>query len=174
MISTGLNVTIIGGGIAGALAARVLREQHNVTVLERSTDPAEVGAAINVGPNGTRILAKLNFDLKRTGSIPVGNLRTWNKAGEMVGDTETDYEKEYGSPWLFQHRADLRSEFLRLATAPGEELGLKGNPAEVRYGSKAVDLDVESGMVTLEGGDKIEADLVIGEQRDTGCQFDQS
>lgn len=98
MTQSGLNVTIIGGGLAGALTARVLREHHNVTVLERSSDPAEVGAAINVAPNGTRILQKLNFDPTRTGSIPVGSIRTWNKSGEVVGDTQRDYAKDYGSP----------------------------------------------------------------------------
>jgi salicylate hydroxylase len=96
----------------------------------------------------------------------VGNLRTWNKAGEMVRDIEVDYAQDYGSPWLLQHRADLRAEFLRLATARSEELGLKGVPAIVRYGTKAVDIDAETGTVTLEGGEKVDADLVIGELED--------
>jgi salicylate hydroxylase len=143
-------VTVIGCGLAGALAARVLREQHTVAVLKRSTDPIEEGAAINVGLNGTKILARLNFDPLRTGSIPVGNLRTWNNAGEMVSDIETDYAKDYGSPWLFQHWADLHAEFLRLATGPSEELGMKGIPAKIQYGAKVVDIDVETGTVTLD------------------------
>lgn len=84
-------------------------------------------------------------------------------AYEMVSDIETDYAQDYGSPWLFQHRADLRAVFLRLATARSQELGLRGMPAKVRYGAKAVDVDVEAETVTLEGGEKLDADLVIGE-----------
>jgi hypothetical protein len=39
-------------------------------------------------------------------------------------------------------------------------------PAIVRYGKKAVGVDAETGTVTLEGGEKLDADLVIGELED--------
>lgn len=122
MTAANLKITIIGGGLAGALAGRVLREHHSVTILERSSDLYEVGAAINVGPNGSQILSKFNFDTTRCGSMSVGLLRTWNKEGKLLQSDEVDFIKDYGSPWLFQHRADLRAEFLRLGAAPSEEL----------------------------------------------------
>ena len=164
MTSSGLKVTIVGGGLAGALAGRVLREHHSVTILERSSDPLEVGAAINVGPNGTRILQRLNFDQQKCGSIAVGQMRTWSKDGELKQDTHVDFIKDYGSPWLFQHRADLRSEFIRLATAASADLGLQGNPAELRFGVRVVNVDTVRGVVTLDSGEEIESDLVIGKK----------
>lgn len=93
----------------------------------------------------------------------MGCTRTWNKEGKKIQDTDIDFKKEYGAPWYFQYRADLRAEFLRLASAPSAELGIQGHPATIRYGQKVTDVDVESGLVTLASGEKIESDLVIGE-----------
>lgn len=162
MEGSGLRVVIIGGGLAGALAGRILREHHMVTILERSSDAYEVGAAINVGPNGVRILSTLGFDKTKVGCLEVGLTRTWNKEGKLLQEDTKDFIKEYGAPWLFQHRADLRKEFLRLATEDSQALAVDGKPAILRYNTKVVDVDVDDGVVFLDSGEKIEADLVIG------------
>ncbi|PVH85179.1 FAD binding domain protein [Cadophora sp. DSE1049] len=158
---SGLRVVIIGGGIAGALTGRILREHHTVTILERSSDAYEVGAAINIGPNGARILSTLGFDKTKGGCLEVGLTRTWNKEGKLLQEDPKDFMKEYGAPWLFQHRADLRKEFLRLATEDSEALGVNGKPAILRYNAKVVDVNVDDGVVFLESGEMIEADLVV-------------
>jgi salicylate hydroxylase len=124
----------VGSGLAGTLAARVLREQHEVTIYERDSRLLEVGAAINIGPNGVKILESLGFDRNRVGSIPVGRTLTWNKEGELKHEAELTCREEYGADWLFNHRADLREEFSRLATAPSDELKVPGSPAAVRFG----------------------------------------
>lgn len=157
-----LNVAIIGSGLAGCLAARILREQHTVTIYERETAKAEAGAAINLGPNAVHILNSVDFDRRRACSIPVTRVLSYNKQGELTRESIHDYVQEFGTDWLFHHRVDLRDELLRLATAPSEELGLSGEPATVRFGARVVDGDVDEGKLILEDGEVVEADLVIG------------
>jgi salicylate hydroxylase len=159
-----LNVAVVGGGLAGALAARVLRDKHNVTIYERAQEASEVGAAINVGPNGVRTLEELGFDRAKVRSIPVGAIKTWNKEGELLMDSIMCPAEDYGADWLFNHRADLRDEFLRLATADSQALGISGAPAKVRFGVEVVDVDIYEGKLTLANGEVIHADLIVGEQ----------
>jgi salicylate hydroxylase len=157
-----LDVVIIGAGLAGLLAARVLREKHNVKVYERSSSPIEVGAAINVGPNGVRILDTLDFDRSRAGSLPVAATKIFTKEGHLKLDERNNYVDKYGADWLFQHRADLRGEFLRLATEDTGISGIPGRPAEVLWGQKVINISPEEGRITLASGEQVKADLVIG------------
>lgn len=60
-----LNVAVIGAGLGGLSAAVALRRQgHHVTVYERHDFAGEVGAAIGITPNGTRILEELGVDVQ--------------------------------------------------------------------------------------------------------------
>ena len=66
-----LDIIIIGAGIAGLAAARALREEHTVVVLEASSLKQEVGAAIHLGPNASKIALKWGMDLDRLNSPEV-------------------------------------------------------------------------------------------------------
>lgn len=61
-----LKIVICGGGIAGFAAALLLREEHDVLVLESSSSNEELGAAITLSINATRLLrrsfARAGFD----------------------------------------------------------------------------------------------------------------
>lgn len=157
-----LNVVVIGAGLAGSLAARVLREKHNVTIYERNREASEVGAAINVGPNGVRILDTLHFDRSKVGSLAVKATKVFDKYGKLRINTLRNYAEDYGADWVFQHRADLRDEFLRLATAESESSGIPGRPARIRWGSGVVDIDPDAGKVVLASGEEVFADLIVG------------
>ncbi|KAJ4190329.1 hypothetical protein NW755_005470 [Fusarium falciforme] len=157
-----LNVVIVGAGLAGLLAARVLREKHNVKVYERASAPAEVGAAINIGPNGVRILDTLGFDRLNAGSQAVGATKIFTREGKLTLDERHNYAQKYGADWLFQHRADLRNEFLRLATEETATSGIPGKPAQIFWDQKVVDVSPEQGWITLDSGEKVHANLVIG------------
>lgn len=63
-----LKIIICGAGIAGFATALLLREDHDVTILERSSLNEEVGAAITLSMNATRLLRS---SLARAGFDPV-------------------------------------------------------------------------------------------------------
>ena len=53
----GTQVIIAGGGIGGAATALALaRQGAGVTLFERATEFGEVGAGLQIGPHGARIL----------------------------------------------------------------------------------------------------------------------
>ena len=53
----GTHVIIAGGGIGGAATALALaRQGAGVTLFERATEFGEVGAGLQIGPHGARIL----------------------------------------------------------------------------------------------------------------------
>lgn len=161
---TPLQITIIGAGIAGLFAARVLREKHNVTVLERSAGGNEVGAALTPGPNATRILDQYGWDPKRCGALVLGAARTFDHKGSLLQESSlTGIKQTFGSNWHVVHRIDLWNELLRLATAPSEELGIGGKPANIKWRAQVLDVNPGSGDVGLSDGTIVPSDLVIGE-----------
>ena len=160
-----LNITIIGGGIAGLACARVLREHHNVTVLERSSSNHEVGAALSVGPTAIPFLEKLGFDHHKAQTILWESTTSFDKSGKLLNDVPTSRLRTPSeSEWNYTlcHRIDLWNEMFRLATATSEELGIAGQPARMVWSADVVDCDVETGRVTMSDSTIINSDLVIG------------
>ena len=52
-----MKILIAGGGIAGLTAALCFAEDgHDVTVLEQASAFSEVGAGLQIGPNGMRVM----------------------------------------------------------------------------------------------------------------------
>lgn len=120
----------------------------------------EIGAAIHVCPNATRILlpwgldpVRAKFVLAQTMLIAHGdNLRP------IFDISYREMEERYGAPFYFAHRVDLHDELKRLA------LGVDGpgRPAQLRLSTKVAGYDVESGVVTLGDGSEVRGDLVVG------------
>ena len=56
---------IVGAGIGGVAAALLLsRAGHRVTVVERKPEPTEIGAGLQISPNGARVLQWLGLESK--------------------------------------------------------------------------------------------------------------
>ena len=158
-----LKITIVGSGLAGLTAARILREHHDVTVYERGdTAIATGGQGILIAPNGVKILEPLGYDRDRAGAVPIYGFRIYDKGGEVTQDIKLDLKPRFGADSLAQKRSDFRDELLRLATAPSVDLAIKGNPANVVFNATVVELDPEEGVITLSDGSTVAADVVIG------------
>ncbi|KAL1897604.1 hypothetical protein Sste5346_003910 [Sporothrix stenoceras] len=131
----GLHVVIAGAGIAGLTAAIYLRKQgHRCTLLEKSHLAKETGAAVHLAPNSNGVLRRIGIYAEKQGANPME------------------------SPWLLTHRVHLHEELKRRAMAPEDE----GPPAVLRTSCPVVDVDPESGIVTLESGEMITGDVILG------------
>ncbi|KAL4804580.1 FAD/NAD(P)-binding domain-containing protein [Aspergillus unguis] len=155
-----MKIIIVGAGIAGLAAGiSVRRKGHDVQIFERSSLLREVGAAIHVSPNASRVLINWGFDIKRARAVT--NRRYMMASGITLeisaAKTHPDYSTIYNGPWLMAHRVDLHNELRRLATDPA---GL-GKPVDIILRAEVLDYSPENGTVMLADGSTERADLVI-------------
>jgi len=107
-------VVIIGGGIGGLTTAlALLKRGIDVEVYEQSTALKEVGAGVQLGSNGTRVLYALGLQEALAGVqvIPAAReIRHW-RTGETWNwfDLGSTSAKRYGTPHVMLHRGDLLS-----------------------------------------------------------------
>lgn len=155
--SSHLNVGVIGAGIAGLSASIALSlAGHSVTVYEKSRFRNETGAAIIIGPNGTRILAKWGFDFDRARAVEFQTMRRV-RGDTLVVDSEEVFsgiEDRYGGArWLLFHRADLHAGLKALVDGEGR--------AKIHLGVEVTDVDVENGIIKFANGEEKKQDLVV-------------
>ena len=113
---TALNkVIVVGGGIGGLVTTlALLKHGMDVDVYEQSTQLGEVGAGIQISPNGTRVLLALGLEeaLRRIAVSPLRKeIRHWR-----TGKTWNWYnlgaasDQRYGAPHVLLHRGDLHGD----------------------------------------------------------------
>ena len=154
-----LDIIVVGCGIGGLSVAFCLTQaSHRVTILESSPVLGEIGAGVQISPNSSRLLRRwgLGKHLDEVGVKPQGmSFRRYN-TGELIGsiDWGDTLEGEYGAPSYYMHRADLHKLLYDLVFPH----------ATIQLGSTVVECDPDpvSPSVTLESGEIIQADLVIG------------
>jgi salicylate hydroxylase len=156
-VGSKLKVGIIGGGIGGvALAASLLQRGFEVRVFERAKGFGEVGAGIQMTPNGVKVMKALGLldSMLKVGFLPraiVG--RNWRSARESFRTPLTECPQLYDAPFIHIHRADLHQI---LAS------GVPDNAAVFGVSCTGVREGKDGAVATFSDGTEFEADLIVG------------
>jgi salicylate hydroxylase len=120
----GQTITVIGGGIGGLAAAlAAARAGAQVTVLEQSPEIAEVGAGIQISPNGWAVLKALGLDAALAADAPrltAVRLRDFRRGAGVFTLPLTRADR----PFHAVHRADLVDILARACAEAGVAIRL--------------------------------------------------
>jgi salicylate hydroxylase len=156
MSLNGFKITIIGAGIGGLAAALALRGHGAcVRILEQSDAIREVGAGIQISPNGLRVLEALGLGEAFRAISVAGqavSLRNFKRGDEVLRLDLTTLPA--AQSYRFVHRADLIDLLAAEVRSKGVKIRLLQKVREVVPG--------KTPEIVLCNGDATEADLVIG------------
>lgn len=156
-----LKVLIAGGGIGGLAAAiALLKRGFDVEVYEQAGEMREIGAGIQISPNGNRALQSLGvFEALRKLSCNADakEIRVWNTGKTWkLFDLGAAAVAKYGFPYMTVFRPDL------LCVLGDVVRRLK--PDAIELGARSLGMSQDADGVTLElaDGRKVRGDLLIG------------
>ena len=149
--NSGRRIAIVGAGMAGLTAALAFAKTGaEVSVFEQAPEIKEVGAGIQITPNGARVLEALGCgdameeaSLRAAAVVPMDGI-----TGKPV--TRFDLSAQI-PPYRFFHRASLIGLIGRAAQAAG---------AKVHLGVRCTSVSPEGTLTTTEG--QFESDLCLG------------
>lgn len=152
----GQKITVIGAGIGGLTAALALRRLGaSVTVLEQAGAISEVGAGLQITPNGVAVLRALGLadDLAWGAQRARAVVLRGHRQGREVLRLDLD-EYAAGLPYYFVHRSDLVGLLVGAARREGVQMRLLQKAERVEPGAQPV--------VHLGNGAQCGGDLLIG------------
>ncbi|CPZ18325.1 Putative monooxygenase (salicylate/ hydroxybenzoate hydroxylase [Mycobacteroides abscessus] len=152
---------VIGGGIGGlAVALSAAASGNEVVVLERAREFAEIGAGIQLAPNGLHALKLLGVGDRVAGiGVQVDSLRLFDATVDRLINTMSlgvDYQHRFNSPYLVVHRAELH-RILVDACAADERIELRSRSEVIGYQQDAL-----GARAQLADGSSLEGDGLVG------------
>ena len=152
---------IVGGGIGGLTAALAFHAfGWKVEVLERASELGEIGAGIQISPNGMKVFRALGIEdrISLRAFQPEALEMRFGKSGNRIFSIparEAIIER-WGAPYLHLHRADLVAALTELLHArQPNAVHLSAECARYENTGNGV-------TVTLTSGETLDGDLLIG------------
>jgi salicylate hydroxylase len=151
-----MKICVIGGGIGGLAFARAAAlKGADVTILEQAEAIKEVGAGLQISPNGIRVIEALGLKDELTQTSVRGravSLRNYSDAREVVRLDLTKLPDDQG--YYFVHRADLVDLLAKGSRDAGVNIQLMQTVSEISNDARP--------FVTTTKGDIFHADLIVG------------
>ena len=159
MKSKPLEISIVGAGIGGLVAALALKKRgHKPIIFEKTESLSELGAGIQLSPNANKVLEYLGVmeELQADVYEPEAFQFVHYRTGKILAQQSLKNSslKVYGSPNYDVHRADLQKALLRVINK--EEVQIEKN-------SEILDLYEEANSAIIKTKKMIiGSDAVIG------------
>ncbi|GAA5970679.1 hypothetical protein JCM11641_007397 [Rhodosporidiobolus odoratus] len=146
-----LKVVVVGAGLGGLAAAMAMHYAgYEVIVYEKIRKFLRLGDSLGVGENALRLLTKWGCREKLImigNKCPVMHIRRWD-TGEIIAT-----QRLMDMAGYIGHRGDYHQAFFDRV----EELGVP-----IHMGTPVLSYDAEAPSITLETGDIVRCDIVIG------------
>lgn len=153
----GQKIIISGGGIGGAAGALALALRGaDVTLYERAPEFKEVGAGLQIGPHGWRMLESWGLldQIVAAGYLPddMQFRDAINRETILTMRFDEEFQQHYGGRYLVIHRSDLLNILVTTAIEAGAKLHNGILVTASRTVDGGIEVDIES--ATNEGEDK--------------------
>lgn len=152
---------IVGGGIGGLTAALAFHAfGWKVDLLERASELGEIGAGIQISPNGMKVFRALGIEdqIAENAFLPEALEMRFGRSGKRIFQIEARRAivERWGAPYLHLHRADLVATLSALLR--------QRQPEAVQLGVTCIGYEnTENGVTAqLENGDTVSGDVLVG------------
>jgi len=140
-------ILIVGGGIAGLASAIALRgPDRDIVVVEQSRLNKEIGAKWG-----------LTLSLEQKGAMMDFGFRIYTTDGVLQKEVLFD-SKDYGGDRVVYHQVELHDTLREAAVS----VDRAGPPVQIRTSGRLINCECEERIITLENGETLKGDLIVG------------